>query len=320
MKSLNQNYDKHLITTIIVLVALPILLGSSTFVLISDQIEVLAFFGQFFNDNFEVAYEVTYQFLVSLILLQYLIFAIMLILYPVYPFIFSIENHLNQRNPKSAVVEYQALKKIVYALLPIFLFAIALIISSAISPDTPLTDLVQSLLEDPIHQSIFSSIIAAIFFAVASALLRIILLNGNKHFKFYLARLSFRAMSGMEDDLERMNYLIEGFNFYNKYIRSTLGLQINDLKRIYSRIIADDELEKNHLMEKLCQAFEDCDKLKPIRSLTGLFEVSDPAGFLVKEPIARRLEDWVSIVGKIASVLGAVIGAIVALLSTSVRI
>jgi hypothetical protein len=42
-----------------------------------------------------------------------------------------------------------------------------------------------------------------------------------------------------------MKYLIEGLTFYNKYIRRTLGLQINDLKMIYSKIIADATGDNN---------------------------------------------------------------------------
>jgi hypothetical protein len=319
MKSLKQNYDKHLVITIIVLVALPILLGSSTFVLISGdyQNQIISFFVQLFN-NIEIGYDIGRQFLASLIQLQYVIFIVMLVLYPVYPFIFSLENHLGKRNPKSAVAEYQALKKIVYALLPIFFFAVALRISSAITQHNPLLTLVLSL--DPLSLSIFVSIVSVVFFAVASALLRIILLNRSKHFKFYLARLSLKAMLRIEDDLERMKYLIEGLRFYNNYIRSTLGLQINDLKTIYSKIIADSTVDKGHLMKELCHAFEESDKLKPIRCLTVLFNVSDSERFLAKESIQKKLEHWGIIIGTLASAIAAVLGAIATLLSTSAHI
>src|SRR5688572_25855255 len=126
MKSLKQDHDKHLVVTVIVLVALPILLAYSTFILanVSYQTQIITLFMENFNDP-----RIGFQFLVSLMLLQYVIFVVMLILYPAYPFIFSIENHLSKRNPKSALTEYQVLKKIVYALLPLFFFTIALRIS-----------------------------------------------------------------------------------------------------------------------------------------------------------------------------------------------
>lgn len=314
MNSLKQiNYDMHLVITVIVLVALPILLGFSTFILINEfyKNEIITFFFLNFNDP-----EAGIQFLASFHLLQYGIFIVMVILYPVYPLIFSIEKHLSKRNPKSAVTEYQALKKIVYALLPLFFFAVALRISSDITQDNnnPLIGLLLSL--DPLQQTLFLSILGATFFVVASALLRIILLNRSKHFKFYLARLSFRAISKVEGDVERMKYVIEGLTFYNKYIRRTLGLQINDLKMIYSKIIADATVDKNRSMKELIQAFEDNDKLKPVRCLTGLFNVTEPERFLVKESAGKKLEGWLSVLGALASGIAAVIGATVTLLST----
>jgi hypothetical protein len=309
MKSLKQNYDKHLIVTVIVLVALPILLGSSIFILENDfyRNQVITFSFQIFNDP-----EIGIQFLASLKLLQYVIFAVMLILYPVYPFIFSIEKHTNKRNPKAVLTEYQTLKKIVYALLPLFFFAIALRISSGITEDNPLSALVLSL--DEPAQLLLLSILGAALFAVASALLRIILLNRSKHFKFYLARLSFRVMSSAEDEVERMKYLISGLGFYNRYLRGTLDLEINNLKMIYSKIIADTALDKNHSMEELCEAFEGNDKLKPITCLTELFDIKDPEHFLVKESVGKKLEEWVRILVTVASTIAAVMGAVITLL------
>ena len=300
------NYDKHLVVTILVLVALPILLGFSTFILIDEsyKTEIITFFYRNFNDI-----DAGPQFLASFKLLQYVIFVVMLVFYPVYPLIFSIENHLSKRNPRSAVAEYQALKKIVYALLPLFLFAVALRISSGIvQENNPLIELIQSL--DQFQQSLFVSILGVALFVVASALLRIILLNGSKHFKFYLARLSFRAISKVEGDVESMKYLIDGLTFYNKYIRRTLGLQINDLKMIYSKIIADATVDKDHSIKELILAFEDKDTLKPVRCLTGLFNVKDPERFLIKESLGKKLEGWLSVLGALASSIAAVIGAV----------
>ncbi len=316
MKSLKQNFDKHLVVTVIVLVILPILLGSSTFVLSFYQSQVISFFEQIFNDFREV-YKIASQFFALLVQLQYVIFVAMLVFYPLYPFIFSLENHLSKRKPKSVLLEYQLLKKLVYALLPIFFFAVVLRLSSIITPQNPFVNLVRSL--DPLSQSIIVSILAVVFFTVASALLRIILLNGSRDFKFYLARLSLRAMSNTEDDLERIKYVIEGLSYYNKYIRRILGLEINGLKMIYSKIIADAAIDKNQLMKELHKAFEDRDKLKPVRCLTLLFNVPEPKDFLVKEPIGKKLEDWGGIIGTLASTITAIIGAILTLLSTSAR-
>jgi len=112
-------------------------------------------------------------------------------------------------------------------------------------------------------------------------------------------------LSRVEDDVERVKYLIEGLSFYNKYIRRTLRLQINDPKIIYSYIIADATVDKNRSIKELSQAFEDNDKLKPLRCLPGLFNVTDPEHFLVKESIQKKWEEWIAIVGALGSTIGA---------------
>jgi hypothetical protein len=304
MKSLKQNYDKHLVITLIVLVALPILLISSTFILTNEfyQDKINTFFVNNFKDI-----NLGFQFLISLSLLQYMIFAVMLIFYPLYPFIFSIENHFSKRNPKSALTEYQVLKKIVYTLLPIFFFGIVLRILSGVTEDNPLSALMLSL--DEPAQLLFLSILAAVLLVLASALLRIILLNRFKHFKFYLAMLSFRAMSRIEDNAERVKYLIDGLSFYNKYIRRILRVEVNNRKITHSIITTDATVDRNPWVKELSQAFEDNDKLKPIRCLTQLFNVTDPEHFLVKESVGKKFEEKIFILGSLGSFIAVFVSA-----------
>src|SRR5215211_3864569 len=161
MNSLKQNYDKHLVITVIVLVALPTLLGFSTFILTNFYLnQVITSSFQKFKDP-----EIGIQFLASLILplsiLQYVILVVMLILYPLYPFISSIENHLSKRNLKSSLIEYQVLKKIVYALLPVFFFAVALRIYSDITQNKLLIEQQQQQLYSGVtlESSLFLSIL-----------------------------------------------------------------------------------------------------------------------------------------------------------------
>jgi hypothetical protein len=316
MKSLEQNYDKHLVVTVIVLIALPILLGLSDFILTAYDYQITTFFYERNVEDPVLGLELANRFKQALHILQYVIFAVMLILYPIYPIIFSIEKHFNKRNPKSAIREYHILKKITYALLPLFFFAVALTISLRIIPDTnvnPIDNLISQSIRDPILIQLFISTLGSVIFLIASTLLRIILLNSSKDFKFFLARLSFRAMKTVQDDVERVKYLIEGLSSYNKYIRRNLGLQFNDLKIIYSKLILDSNLNRIGSMKELSQAFEDNDKLKSIRCLTALLNVEDTEHFLVKEPLGKKLENWGSILGTLVSMIAAVIGALATL-------
>jgi hypothetical protein len=148
------------------------------------------------------------------------------------------------------------------------------------------------------------------FLIVGSALLKIIMLNSRKEFRFYFAKTSFRVISKEEDNVEKMRYVIRGLNSYNKYLRRNLGLQISDIKRIYSKIISDPTLDKFTSIDKLSMAFEDNDKLKAVTCLSELLGVKDSDQFLTKEPIGKKLEGFVALLGTMVSTFAAIIGVL----------
>ena len=113
MKIVIRYFDNYLLLTIIVLIVLPILLGLSNFFTIIYRLEIFSFSLQYFNDEY-LAFQLLSFF-------QYGIFVAMLIVYPLYPSVFSLEKFFIKRNPESAIIEYEMLKKIVYALFPLFL-------------------------------------------------------------------------------------------------------------------------------------------------------------------------------------------------------
>jgi hypothetical protein len=80
---------------------------------------------------------------------------------------------------------------------------------------------------------------------------------------------------------------------------------------IYSKIISDSTVDKIYTMKELSRAFEDNDKLQPIRCLTGLLNIKDPEHFLLKEPPGKKLEDWGRIAGTLASTIATAISALV---------
>jgi hypothetical protein len=298
MKIVGRHYDNYLLITIIVLIILPLLLGLSNFFTIIYRLEIFTFSLEYFNNEF-LAFQILSFF-------QYGVFVVMLVLYPLYPSAFSVEKFFIKRNPESAIIEYETLKKIVYALFPLFIFAFAFLIGRTME-ENPLGFVIKYL-GDPITSSLFVTIIGVTFFIVGSALLKIILLIARKEFRFYFAKILFRAILKKEDEAEKIKYLVRALNSYNKYIRRSLGLEINDLKKIYSKIISDPVLDKNHSIKELSKAFEDSDKFKAIKCLSGLLNFRDTEHFLTKEPVRKKLEDWATMLGTIVSTIVAIIG------------
>jgi hypothetical protein len=167
-------------------------------------------------------------------------------------------------------------------------------------------------LGDPIS-SLFVTIIGVTFFVVGSALLKIILLIARKEFRFYLAKVLFRVILKKEDEAEKIKYLVNTLNSYNKYVRRILGLEINDLNKIYSKILSDPDLDKNYWIKQLSIAFEDSDKFKTIKCLSGLLNNTDTEHFLAKEPVGKKIEDWAKILGTAVSTVAAIIGVLTTL-------
>jgi hypothetical protein len=221
MKILGRRYDNYLFLTIIVLIVLPVLPAFSNFFTIIYRLEIFSFSSEYFNNGY-VAFQIQSYF-------QYAVFVVMLILYPLYPSAFSLEKFFIRRNPKSAIIEYEMPKKIVYTLFPLFIFAFVYLIGGTVK-ENPLRFVIK-FLGDPIVSSLFVTIIDVTFFVVGSALLKIILLIARKEFRFYFAKVLFRVISKKEDESDEIRYLVKALNSYNKYIRRTLGLEINDLKK-----------------------------------------------------------------------------------------
>ena len=86
---------------------------------------------------------------------------------------------------------------------------------------------------------------------------------------------------------EQIRCLIHGLNSYNKYLLRNLELQINDIRKIYSKILSDNYNNTNELIKKIYDSFKDNnDKLSPIKAL-AMITKKEPDQFLVKESAVR---------------------------------
>ena len=112
------------------------------------------------------------------------------------------------------------------------------------------------------------------------------------------------------DDSEKMKYLIKALNSYNKYLRRSIGLQINEIKEIYSKILSEPSLYKNWIIKKLSIAFEDRDKFMTIKYLSDILSATDTKHFLTKESVGKKIADGAAILGTIVSTIAAVIGVL----------
>jgi hypothetical protein len=118
MRSLKDTFNNHLLITLIVLVGLLFFLAISSF---ATDIDVYSnTIVEFFIFNFD-----DYDSSLSTQLLNSLhLFCNMLIIYPCYPYLFSLRKYYSNRNPRSIINEFDLLVKITIVLFPFFIFGL----------------------------------------------------------------------------------------------------------------------------------------------------------------------------------------------------
>jgi hypothetical protein len=234
---------------------------------------------------------------------SYSVLVIILFVYPPYPFPISIGKYFKEMGYGNAVIEYELVKKILYIAVPTFLT-----LTVILPIITPAIELYSSIkLKTILEQSAFTLAKIYSLLIVFSGLLKIILVLIRKKFRLYFAKGCFLIMSNKKDEVENMNYFMKGLDSYNSYLRRNLQLQINDLKRIYSRIMTASPQEKKDLMVKISKPFIDdnleIDALSPLRELQmeilKLLQTPISEQFLTKQPLFDKIKDL--------SVLGATI-------------
>ena len=294
---LNIKNNHYLVFTIFVLFSLPVLL-----VLSNIFYPEIANFFQGWLDNRQIGIDLVFYF-------QSTVLVIMLLIYPMYPAIFPTQEYFKKIGNCNAVFEYKILKRIVYVLSPFFVYGLIFLITQRIFLQNPMLEIMNFLPSSFVFY-FFLIIIVPSFFIVGSALIKILYLISRRQFRYYFAKAYFSMLLKGEDHVEKTRYLVEALNSYNKYLRRNLGLQINDLKRIYSKFLSDPSLNKNIAIEELSSAIKNSDKLRLITSLSNLLKIQDTDLFLVREPLRKRLQDWATLIGTVASALAAIVGAI----------
>jgi hypothetical protein len=94
---------------------------------------------------------------------------------------------------------------------------------------------------------------------------------------------------------------------YDRYLRKTLNLEINNAKKIYSKILSDPNLNEGESMRMISESFDSNNKFEPIKILSKILNVKNPDTFLVDESIGMRIKDMAIFFATIIPVAVAVI-------------
>lgn len=138
----------------------------------------------------------------------------------------------------------------------------------------------------------FSGLMINLGFSVTAGIIWLILVAARRELAYYLAKSLFQTATQEREASKKAGYLIKATKMYDKYLRRTLNLEINDAKKIYSKILSDPNLNKNESMRLISESFESNDKLEPINVLSKIAYVEDDNDtFLVDESIGKKIKD-----------------------------
>jgi hypothetical protein len=139
----------------------------------------------------------------------------------------------------------------------------------------------------------------------------------SKEFNFYEAQ-SYINKTISEDIDEKIKFLTQGLNTYNKYLRKRLKLQLKITTNVCSKIITDPntDITLNDPLNDLRISFDnDEDKLKPVKAISVLLNNRKADEILTDIPnrLRQRITDYGRAIGPLVGAATAVITVILGL-------
>jgi fluoride ion exporter CrcB/FEX len=237
---------------------------------------------------------------------QIVVFVVMVLIYPPYPAPFSIEKYFVKRGFESAVSEFELVRKILYVAIPLLIFFTVIDILKPLIEQFVSEDVVAMFTEN----IVFYSARGFLFLTVLAGLLKAVFALSRKRFRLYFAKGCLSIAKNSNDEVEKMEYLIKGLDSYNSYLKRHIKLEINEIKKIYSKITTLPSKEKSDTMNRIIKTFESGDTLEPVRYLSSLHENKTEL-FLTEEPLEQKIKLQVTYAAGIIPVILTIIQSVI---------
>ena len=125
-----------------------------------------------------------------------------------------------------------------------------------------------------------------------SIIIKLLLEHARKEFRLYYAKGCFKIVSNEgTHELDRAKYFKIGLMWYDKFLKKNIKLHINDITKIYSKIITHSPLDQNRALISISKSFESGDGLKPLRYLSAFVPDTEVGQALTKESITATIKE-----------------------------
>jgi len=145
---------------------------------------------------------------------------------------------------------------------------------------------------DYIATIIFQGLMTNLGFSVTAGIIWMVLVAARKELGYHISKSLFQTAAIEKKASKKAEYLVKSVKLYDKYLRRTLNLEINDTKNPYSKVLSDSNLDMNDSIQQISNSFKSENELEPIKVLSNIAYVKDDKEpFLVDESFGKRIKD-----------------------------
>ena len=237
---------------------------------------------------------------------------LILLVFAFYPAIYPTAKFFKKRGFENVIVEYQYLKKILY--ISVFTMITILVIyylldsyrfSISVDEYVKVYDRFWAII-DSIDTSY--ALVFMILPVSVSIIIKLLFEHARKDFRLYYAKGCFKIVSNEDIRvLDKAKYFKTGLIWYNKFLKKNIGLHINDIMKIYSKIITDSPLYQNSALISISESFNNEDELNPLRCISDF--IPDKEHTLTQGSITTTIKES-------SDLLIPIIGVIITIITT----
>ena len=157
------------------------------------------------------------------------------------------------------------------------------------------------------YSKLTSLLYNSIFFILPppiSIIIKLLIQHSRKLFKLYLARGCFRIVSNKSsDEIDKAKYFMRGLIWYNRFLKNTINLQINNIDKICENMLIKSSLDYNATLLSIAKSFEDEKGFKPLRLISHLLPNAKGEKILTKELLRTKIQDASDLIIPIVTII-----------------
>ena len=115
--------------------------------------------------------------------------------------------------------------------------------------------------------------------------------HSRKLFKLYLAKGCFRIVKKSSDEIDKAKYFMIGLIWYNKFLKHTFNLQINNIDTIFEMVFIKSPLDTHKTLLSISKSFENEKGFDPLRHLTTVLPNAEGEKILTKQSLRTRIQE-----------------------------